>query len=167
MHNNFLIESEKLLLEGEIGVLLNFLLKFDAPFLSSYKKDITHQLIRWNRLQKRIDKGIVNSEYFTVEEAKISDAVENLLYTLHKKLILPSIIKSESQNKTLEKIIGKNKIMPIQWLSQGLSKAKSVCRIAYKKTNFPIGTGFLLENGVAIIEGLESIDYWGWIGCFL
>jgi len=50
----------------------------------------------------------------------------------------------------LERVINKNHLMDISFLTKGLKVAKTVCRIILVKgqEKIPIGTGFLVENGL-------------------
>ncbi len=71
------------------------------------------------------------------EEEEIEDEIEEMADIKNKVNV--------SGGSTLEKVIKRDNLRSINWLSKGIKAAKSVCKVHAK--NGVLGTGFLVEGG--------------------
>lgn len=119
---------------------------------------------RFNRLRQSEMQGTISNENAGIELRQITASLLGLISTIEEDgggYLAPPKIKEEPKveeapkvdkkaiavgdEKGLEKIIGKNGLAPISWLTNGAKKAKSVGKI--HTADGYVGTGFLIDGG--------------------
>ncbi|MBK9735340.1 MAG: trypsin-like peptidase domain-containing protein [Saprospiraceae bacterium] len=102
--------------------------------------------------------GVIYPQDYAVGIAKINHALLSLLDDVPNELKIKAMINSqttESSSKKVdllipeksefEKVIGKEELFEISWLSKALKASKSVCKV--QLSDGSSGTGFLLKGG--------------------
>lgn len=159
------IGIEQVLTQGDARLLrpaLEQLMDYLKPFAKDEHRTVMMMMANLNQLQrKRIQRRIDDDKY----DREVGDIIYQLSIfiedlptrlRLYQNLTTPikqprvSFKKEDipEDNSNLEKIIGKNTLKNIAWLSKGLEMARSVCRILVPvEKGHATGTGFLVEGG--------------------
>jgi len=120
-------------------------LKKAISILLSLKTEFSDMIIglqtRLNILENKELKSIISNENANLERNLIINSLIEIVSKIKKNETLIEI----TDNVSFEKIIGRNGLKRIDWLSKGLEKAKSVCKI--HTADGYVGTGFLIEGG--------------------
>lgn len=145
----FLAEAKKKIAKGETEEVIEELLAFLKPVMSSSRYDeIVMQSARLNRAKRDFNMGILPGETYRIECNKIN---QGLLYLLDKyyrrdarEMPVPEA-PEESAGISREKIIGSSNLAPIAWLKKGMIAGKAVCKVQLPDGSS--GTGFLIPGG--------------------
>jgi V8-like Glu-specific endopeptidase len=151
----FLQKIQQLVAEGELRLALEQLQNYLAAGDSALYRDVILLTARYNRLQREQQRGTLTREEFRVEQARLEKNTLEFLDEIPRKItprLSPtSLPMSEALGVTLpeevklEKILGANNLKQIAWLEQGVSVARSVCRVL---TPTGLGTGFLIGGNL-------------------
>ena len=101
-----------------------------------------------SRLSNLESKELQNSIHFSNANVERNSIINSLLEVVEKIENETSNLEPEidvTDDESFEKIIGRNGLKRIEWLSKGVEKAKSVCKI--HTADGYVGTGFLVDDG--------------------
>lgn len=136
-------EIRQLIGQAKLGRAIGKLLDMQTEF-----QDVVIGLqTRLKTLERKEMMGIIDSRDAGLEQRTITASLLDILTQMESKSRpeekkSPIAVTDESH---FEKVIGRNGLQRIDWLSKGLEKAKSVCKI--RTANGEVGTGFLVEGG--------------------
>ena len=123
-----------------------------------FHTDVILQAAKYNRSIKDKERELISDDFFSRAIAKINYNLLNIINNLDDEVLLNAIIKNLNtkigpddhlnieipDTEDLEKIIGKNELLDINWLERALMASKSVCKVLLPHS---AGTGFLLKGG--------------------
>ncbi len=149
----FLAEAKKKIAEGETEEVIEDLLAFLKPALSSSRYDeIVMQSARLNRAKRDFNMGVLPTEAYRIECNKINQGLLYLLGRYYKRdatetsvAALPEVPEESGDGIRREKIIGSSNLTPVAWLSKGMEASKAVCKVIMPDGSS--GTGFLIPGG--------------------
>lgn len=135
-------------LQAAFGILLKTL-EADSgdERIRNARATVVARSAAYNRLGRDVAANLLTNDEAGVERAKIIRALSSILDDL------PEIMKPSGpavpvpDRGRLERIIDYDNLLEIAWLEQGLTAAKSVCRIMFKDGRAQ-GTGFLIGNNL-------------------
>ena len=143
-------ELEALLAQDELREALERLDSYPCIVGSSFHDAVVLQTARYNRLRKDEFEGLISPPEAKITRAQISKAILGI-FDMAMEMRSPGTPPGLAEVKVpeevrLEEIVGTNNLQRIAWLEEGLTVAKSVCRIVAPGDNN--GTGFLIAPGV-------------------
>lgn len=122
---------------------------------------------RLNILENKELSGIISNDNSNLERNSILHSLLNVISKIENEssIIMPILNLINKEN--FEKIIGRNGLKSIDWLSKGMEKAKSVCKIhtsdGYVGTGFLVNDGFIFTNnhviGSASIAQFSKVEF--------
>ncbi len=129
------------LAEGRLREAIDLLLQLN----SGQTNMIILQSSRLARIRNEQNQGIRMPNEIETTRNQITHALLTIVDNTEKELKQSNGQSSMAVNDrtTLERIIGRNGLVEVDWLATGASKAKSVCRV-HVADGF--GTGFLVEG---------------------
>lgn len=139
---------------GDLDAALETLRKLDNDFQVGLGQDVTLQLAGYNRAKKMFQQGLLDNKEFLQQTNKTGYNVTELLKEAPKKIAINAQLKGFSSASgiqvmtdkvQLEKIIGDNGLVKINWLEKALRASKAVCRIVFADGRAE-GTGFLVPG---------------------
>jgi len=139
---------------GDLEEALNALRKLENDFQIGLGQDVTLQFSAYNRSKKMFQQGLLDNKEFIQQTNKTGYNITELLKEAPRKIQLNAQLKGLSSGSAiqvltgrvqLEKIIGDNGLVKINWLEKALKASKSVCRIVFADGKAE-GTGFLTEG---------------------
>lgn len=154
--NIYLDSIRALLAEEEFRQAIDLLTQLNVVNNLDIQNDIVMQAGRLKRNEKDMDRGILDTNEYRRENAKIRYALLNLIDEIPRKLKLKGNINGVigydfgvSGNEVFEKIINsEDNLLKISWLEKALKATKSVCLVV--TSNGGKGTGFLIANNYLI-----------------
>ena len=157
--DKYLIKQLKSLIrDGETAEALKTLDEVGKQISDRFHDDVIMQNARFKRLSKEKERGVIYDEAFRIETAKIDHSLLSLIGNIDDEVLLAATIADLNKKigsddrlnieipdtEDLEKIIGKNELLDINWLEKALKSSKSVCKVLLPQS---AGTGFLLKGG--------------------
>ena len=146
--------TKKMIEFDNIEEALVLLEKYISPISNDLATTILMNMAAFNSLNKRIQRGLIDSSRAQVERAQIRI---NLLDVMDQEVpkeiemqqmlgrFRTSIYKTTSE-ENLEKILGPvNHMVKINWLQRGIRASQSVCQVL--RSDGEKGTGFVLKDG--------------------
>ncbi len=127
-----------------------------APISKSLKTSITLNTASFNETIHQETDGLLTTQETKVEKAKIKNRLLLIIERIDNeikiqktlgKLNAATPIYKTSSNENLEKILGSNNLLKINWLQKAILTSKSVCQVRLINNDSAVGTGFVLKGG--------------------
>lgn len=169
---------KSLIAEGKTREVIKELLEVSQNISSDFNTSVIMQSARFKSLESDNTIGILDRNDYTRGKAQINHALLSLLDDVPNELKIRGIIESLGQSETsttttkkvdllvpemseLEKVIGKEELFDISWLSKALNASRSVCKV--QLSDGSSGTGFLLKGGYLVtnnhvIDTVETVS---------
>ncbi len=157
--NKYVINQLKSFIKvGDTAKALEQLEKIAEQISTDFYNQFINLSGRYHRLKRERESGQLYEEPFRVETARINVALTSLIDGIDDKQQLKATIDAINKsidsednlnieipdNKELEKIIGKDELLDINWLEKALKASRSVCKVLLPNS---AGSGFLLKGG--------------------
>jgi V8-like Glu-specific endopeptidase len=162
----FQVEHFKTLMaEGKTKEVIKELLEVSQNISNDFHTSVIMQSARFKSLENDNNIGILDKNDYNIGKARINHALLSLLDDVPNELKIRGIIESLEQSETrsttakkvdllvpkmseLEKVIGREELFDISWLSKALNASRSVCKV--QLSDGTSGTGFLLKDGYLV-----------------
>ena len=112
---------------------------------SEFQNTILGLQSRLSNLESKEWQNLIRFSDASIERNAIVNALLEVVAEIEKGESNPESRIEITDNECFEKIIGRNGLKRVEWLSKGVEKAKSVCKI--HTADGDVGTGFLVEGG--------------------
>ncbi|MBK9257149.1 MAG: trypsin-like peptidase domain-containing protein [Saprospiraceae bacterium] len=168
-HLKFLIS------EGKTKEVIKELLEVAPKISSDFHTSIIMQSAKFRSLENDNTLGILNKNDYDISKARINHAILSLLDDVPNELRIRGIIESLGRSEPdttklkkvdllvpekseLEKVIGREELFEISWLTKALNASRSVCKV--QLSNGESGTGFLLKGGYLVTNNhvIDSVE---------
>lgn len=141
---------QKQIARGETGSAIDHLVNYLDAEYSALRDEALLLSSRYYRIKRDERKGVISRDTASSEYNRVSESLLKLLEqvksTVEKEKFPVMEPASEAPSLpdevSFEKIIGINNLKQISWIQQGISTARSICRIL---TPYGLGTGFLIS----------------------
>lgn len=156
---------KSLIAEGKTKEVIKELLEVSQNISNDFHTSVIMQSARFKSLDNDNNIGILDKNDYNISKARINHALLSLLDDVPNELKIRGIIESLEQSETrsttakkvdllvpkmseLEKVIGREELFDISWLSKALNASRSVCKV--QLSDGTSGTGFLLKGGYLV-----------------
>lgn len=164
-----------LISEGKTKEMIKELLEVSKNISSEFHTTVIMQSARFKNLENDNLLGIVTRDDYLRGKAQINHALLSLLDDVPNELRINAIIENLNKSETvlspiknvdllvpekseLEKVIGREELFDISWLSKALNASRSVCKVQLSDSSS--GTGFLLKGGYLVTNNhvIDSVE---------
>lgn len=154
VENTYLYTLKALMKDGNMDKAVEEFEKIAEQISTDLHNDVLLQSGRLRRITNDKKRGLVSDSEYRLEVNKINHAILSMIDDIPEEQQLNasrSIISNAENNlstpaiEDLEKIIGRNELMDINWLQKAIQASRSVCKVMVSNGN--LGTGFILRGG--------------------
>ncbi len=168
VENTYLYTLKAMLKKGDTVKAVDEFEKVAKEISDDLHNSAIMQSARLNRARNDRRDGLISVENYNLTVNQVNHAMLQLIDSVPEEEQLNasrSIIRNTENNlatppiEDLEKIIGRDELMDINWLQKAIQASRSVCKVKVSTTGY-IGTGFMLRGGYLLTNNhvIETAD---------
>jgi len=167
VENTYLYTLKAMLKKGDTVKAVDEFEKIAQEISDDLHNSAIMQSARLNRARNDRRDGLISAENYNLTVNQVNHALLQLIDSVPEEEQLNasrSIIHNTENNlatppiEDLEKIIGRDELMDINWLQKAIQASRSVCKVMVSDGH--VGTGFMLRGGYLLTNNhvIETAD---------